>query len=76
MSTSTVMSLIDEIGETAGQVWHSLDKRGPMSLPMLVKEVDAPRDLVMQAVGWLAREDKVWIEEESRRRIVSLREES
>ena len=74
MSTATVTSSIEEIGEMAGRVWQSLAKRGPISLPMLVKEVNAPRDLVMQAVGWLAREEKVWIEEESRRRIISLRE--
>jgi hypothetical protein len=35
--------------------------------------VDEPRDVVMQAVGWLAREDKIDIEENSRSRVVSLK---
>ena len=43
-----------------------------MSLAKLVKEIDAPRDLVMQALGWLAREEKLNIEGDSRTRLVSL----
>jgi hypothetical protein len=39
----------------------------------LIKTVGQPRDLVMQALGWLAREDKISIEEDSRKRVVSLR---
>jgi len=39
----------------------------------LTKSIDAPRDVVMQAVGWLAREDKVWIEETKRVRTIGLR---
>ena len=38
----------------------------------MVKEVDEPRDLVMQAVGWLAREGKINIDDEGRNRMVSL----
>jgi DNA-binding transcriptional ArsR family regulator len=61
------------IGETAGVVWQVLSKNGPMTIAKLVKAVDEPRDTVMQALGWLAREDKVCIEEEGRGRVVSLR---
>jgi hypothetical protein len=51
-----------------------LDVKGPQTLTKLVKELDdAPRDVIMQAIGWLAREDKLEIEEEGRSRIVSLR---
>jgi hypothetical protein len=39
----------------------------------LVKAVGEPRDTVMQALGWLAREDKLSIEEEGRSRIISLK---
>jgi xanthine dehydrogenase molybdopterin-binding subunit B len=44
-----------------------------MSLTKLVKAVGHPRDSVMQAVGWLAREDKIWIEDQGRSRTISLR---
>lgn len=66
-------SCIGQIGETAGQVWHTLDVNGPLSITKLLKQVDAPRDTVMQAIGWLAREDKVDIDETSRGRVVVLR---
>ena len=62
----------EQIGETAGEVWHLLHSEGPLKWTHLVKKVDAPRDLVMQAVGWLAREEKINIEEQSRSRVVSL----
>ena len=64
-----------QIGLTAGKVWHKLDEAGPRSPAKLVKELDLPRDLVMQSIGWLAREDKVELEETSRGRIVSLTSE-
>ena len=71
MATSTTST--GQIGETAVFVWRALHEKGPLSYPKLVKETGAPRDNVMQAVGWLARENKVEIEETSRGRIVSLR---
>jgi hypothetical protein len=68
------LSCITQIGETAGTIWQVLNAKGPLTIAKLVKEIDAPRDVVMQALGWLAREDKVNIEEEARTRVVSLRE--
>jgi hypothetical protein len=74
MATATRTSCLSEIGATAGKVWQLLDVKGPQPLTKLVKELDdAPRDVIMQAIGWLAREDKLEIEEEGRSRIVSLR---
>lgn len=66
-------SCLDQIGDTAGSVWRHLEENGPRTLSQLAKEVDAPRDVIMQAVGWLAREDKLSIDEERNRKIVSLR---
>ena len=66
------VSCVEQIGETAGIVWHVLEDQGPLSMAKLVKAADQHRDLVMLAVGWLAREDKVIIEENSRGRVVSL----
>jgi hypothetical protein len=73
MATMTTTCLTTHIGKMAGLVWHALTEHGPMSLTRLVKTVDAPRDIVMQAVGWLAREDKIDIEETNRGRIITLR---
>lgn len=71
---SSSISCITQIGDTAGMIWHVLNAKGPVTIAKLVKEIDAPRDVVMQGLGWLAREDKVNVEEEARSRIVSLKE--
>ncbi len=62
-----------QIGAAAGEIWDVLETQGPQSLAKLVKIVGKPRDQVMQAVGWLAREEKICIDEEGRSRVVSLR---
>lgn len=74
MSVVAELCAVEQIGETAGAVWHCLFENGAMSMTKLVKSIDAPRDTVMQAVGWLAREDKITIDESSRGRVVSLKE--
>jgi len=67
------MSLVEQIGETAGVIWHYLSDHGATSLTKLVRGIDAPRDTVMLAVGWLAREDKILIAENGRSRVISLK---
>jgi hypothetical protein len=66
-------SCLEQIGDTAGLVWNYLNENGPRTLTQLAKDIDAPRDVIMQAIGWLAREDKLSIEEEARKKIVILR---
>lgn len=72
-SPTSPVSLVATIGETAGVVWNILSQNGPMTMAQVVKAVGEPRDTVMQALGWLAREDKINIVEEGRSRVVSLR---
>ena len=74
METLMMSSAVQQIGETAGSVWHALNENGSLSLAKLVEHVGGNRDIVMQAVGWLAREDKIEITETKRGRIVSLRD--
>ena len=73
MATATTTCPIEQIGETAGLVWHALEEGGPLTVAKLAKQVDAPRDSVLQAIGWLAREDKILIEENGRSKKISLR---
>ena len=73
MSDASQVSGVTQIGETAGLIWGALSEEGPLSTAKLVKMIDRPRNTVMQALGWLAREDKIQIDEEGRSRIVSLR---
>lgn len=48
-----------QVGETAGRVWQHLAKGGPSLLKDLPKAVGTAGEIVVMAVGWLAREDKV-----------------
>lgn len=75
MATAMNQDCVLQIGDLAGIVWKTLDENGPLSLAKLVKHIDAPRDTIMQALGWLAREDKLTIEDTNRGKIVSLRSE-
>ncbi len=43
----------------AGEVWGLLANGDGQTLAAIKKRVDAPADLVVAAVGWLAREDKL-----------------
>lgn len=67
-----IMDEIASIGTVAGMVWQYLDLNGPVTLSKLAKEIDAPRDSVMQGIGWLAREGKVRFEETPRSKLVAL----
>jgi hypothetical protein len=73
MDAPSTNSCIEQIGQTAGLVWQTLNEQGPQTLSKLIKSTAAPRDVVLQAVGWLAREDKLWIEEKKRVRTIGLR---
>lgn len=73
MATVSCDSQVEQIGTTAGDVWQVLTEQGSMSMAKLINAVDQPRNSVLLALGWLAREDKISIEEDGRARIISLR---
>ncbi|MEZ6062578.1 MAG: winged helix-turn-helix domain-containing protein [Planctomycetaceae bacterium] len=73
MAAVAEMDPIEEIGQTAGLIWHFLSEHGTTSVSRLVTGVEAPRDLVLQGIGWLAREEKIAVERTSRSRTIRLR---
>ena len=64
--------LVKEIGDLAGLVWKTLGARKRVALSTLPKVVDRDGILVQQAVGWLARENKVEFEKQGRAVYVKL----
>jgi len=66
----------DLIGETAGEVWHQLADSNGQSLAALKKSVDAPGELVLAALGWLAREGKLSFSTSGRSVKVALRDQA
>ena len=63
----------DGIGVVAGDVWRLLGDQSEQSLTAIKKSIDAPTDVIMAAVGWLAREDKLEFKKIGRTVKVSLR---
>jgi hypothetical protein len=53
----------DRIGETAGAVWETLSRQGPLTFAVLMEEVNAPQSLFFMAIGWLSREHKLQFEQ-------------
>lgn len=51
--------MITEIGITAGDIWHYLDKHETATLTELVKGISKPKELILMSLGWLAREGHV-----------------
>lgn len=72
MTPQIVTHQVESIGEVSGVIWNYLNEQGPVTLSRLARDIDAPRDLVMQGVGWLAREGKVTFQEGSRSKMISL----
>jgi hypothetical protein len=62
-----------DIGNVAGEVWGLLCNNGEQTLAAVKKSVDAPPELVLAAIGWLAREDKLEFTTTGRTVKISLR---
>ncbi len=61
-----------KIGELAGEVWRILDKRTDLSIQELARMLSENVIDVAMAVGWLAREDKLFFRTKENITFVSL----
>lgn len=55
-----------KIGLNAGKVWRILNEKGELSMFDLCRELSLTFEDVALAIGWLAREDKIFFEEKRR----------
>lgn len=62
------------IGETAGKVWQILKKKGEVNLAELPRLLQEKSLVVYQAVGWLARENKILYQKKGSKTVISLAE--
>ena len=62
----------DQIGAMAGQVWQRL-QQGPTTVSRLKTSVGGSPELLNQAIGWLAREDKLQFEMNGKSLKISLK---
>jgi len=62
----------EKIIEVAGKVWRFLGQNGQTNVSQLAKSLKEKDEVVFQALGWLAREDKIVYTIKNRRTFVSL----
>ena len=61
-----------EIGNNAGKIWQFLDTNGEKSFSEIEKALSMKKTDVLMALGWLAREDKIFFFEEKNTMRVTL----
>ena len=49
----------EKVIQTAGKIWRTLGEKSETSITQLPKMLKEEDEVVYQALGWLAREDKV-----------------
>lgn len=62
----------EKIIETAGKTWRFLGQNGQTNVRQLAKSLKEKDEVALQALGWLAREDKIDYTVKNRRTFVSL----
>jgi predicted RNA-binding protein (virulence factor B family) len=65
--------MVKLIGDAAGKVWEYLDKNGPSSVTKLTTETGISKNEIQRAIGWLAKEDKIFFDAKGRTETVSLK---
>lgn len=60
------------VGEIAGLVWHALENRRAISVQELSRILSQNVIDVAMAIGWLAREDKIYLQTKDHITFVSL----
>jgi len=64
----------EKIGKTAGIIWKTLKSKGEVNISQLPKILKEKSEITYQALGWLAREDKITYRKKNERIFVSLSE--
>jgi hypothetical protein len=63
------------IGEIAGKIWIILGEKQNVNISKLPRVLKEKGEIVYQALGWLAREDKIDYHAKERKTFVSLSHE-
>lgn len=66
---------IEAIGNWAGLVWNALNEANTLDVKQLKKMTKLKDKEVFAAIGWLARENKITIEENEKEYFVTLVQE-
>ena len=72
-TTKRTLSLEEQIGFSAGEIYNYLHANGTTSFAKMKKELDLKGNFADLGLGWLARENKVEIQQKGPSVKVSLR---
>ena len=64
----------EKIGETSGKIWKVLKEKEEIDIAQLPRILNEKSVSVYQALGWLAREDKIKYRTKANKTFVSLTE--
>ena len=53
-------NLAPEIGTNAGKIWNVMNVWGEVDVPTMKRLAEIDEREIYSAIGWLAREDKIW----------------
>lgn len=59
------MDLTTKFGQNAGEIWRILNERGPLTKEEIQEFTKQSDDDFFVGVGWLAREDKIALDEKN-----------
>lgn len=62
----------EKIGETAGKIWKVLKEKEEVDIAQLPRILNEKSVIVYQALGWLARENKIKYRTKANKSFVSL----
>jgi hypothetical protein len=65
------MDLTTKFGQNAGEIWKLLNEKGSLSKEEIQKSTKQNDDDFFVGVGWLAREDKISIDEKNNYKLSS-----
>ncbi|HBG40694.1 MAG TPA: hypothetical protein DDZ96_10780 [Porphyromonadaceae bacterium] len=65
--------MIEKIGTNAGKVWTQLDEVGRQNIKDVKKTTKLTDKDLYAAIGWLAREGKIFVEEVEKDVFISLK---
>jgi Winged helix-turn-helix domain (DUF2582) len=65
-------SMIELIGSAAGDLWKALGRYDKVEIARLPRLLNREANIVYQALGWLAREDKIRYEQKGNKTYVGL----
>jgi len=62
----------EEVGLLAGKIWNFLNAHGEVSVLVLKTKMGVPNSLLYLALGWLLREEKIYIKKEMKDYLIGL----